>query len=273
MRKGIIVSAALHIGVIGAALVTWPHALMLSDEPVPVIPVDLITVADQSNVVPQVTEKPKPEPPPDAPQPVQTPVAVDQQIALAEVAPPPAPEPEPSPVTVDVAPKLQPNIPTPPRPVPRPTPPRPRPKFSVDSVLALLDKRAKSAPQDEKNAVQADQPRRGIGERNAETLDIKDALLAQMRQCWSPPVGAPDPEKLIVQVRVFLGQNGDLAQPPRLSPASRTAAAANPFMRTAAEAALRAVNVCAPYRNLPPDRYDIWRDIEMTFDPSKMVGR
>ena len=86
------------------------------------------------------------------------------------------------------------------------------------------------------------------------------------------PVGAPTPEKLIVQVRVFLARDGSLAQPPLLEPQTRAAAASNPYMRTAAEAALRAVNVCEPYKLLPSDRYDAWREIVMTFDPSKMVG-
>ena len=105
------------------------------------------------------------------------------------------------------------------------------------------------------------------------TLDLQDALLAQMRECWNVPVGAPNPEQLIVQVRVFLAQDGSLAQLPQLEPATRSAAASNQFMRTAAEAALRAVNVCEPYKRLPRERYETWREVVMTFDPSKMAGR
>jgi hypothetical protein len=44
-------------------------------------------------------------------------------------------------------------------------------------------------------------------------------------------------------------------------------------MRTAAEAALRAVSVCEPYKRLPLNKYDAWHEIVMTFDPSKMIGR
>ena len=114
---------------------------------------------------------------------------------------------------------------------------------------------------------------KGLGAQDSFTLDIKDALLAQMRECWNVPVGAPKPEELIVQVRIFLLPDGGLAQSPQLESATRAAMASNPFMRTAAEAALRAVNVCAPYKRLPRDRYDSWREIVMTFDPSKMKGR
>ncbi len=113
---------------------------------------------------------------------------------------------------------------------------------------------------------------KGLGAQNASTLDLRDALLSQIRECWNVPVGAPTPEKLIVQVRVFLARDGSLAQPPLLEPQTRAAAASNPYMRTAAEAALRAVNVCEPYKLLPADRYDSWREIVMTFDPSRMIG-
>jgi colicin import membrane protein len=151
--------------------------------------------------------------------------------------------------------------------------PAQRPKFDVDSVLALLAKRTPPKPTATPLAKLADNTLKGIGSQTALTLDVKDALLSQMRACWNVPVGAPNPEQLIVQVRVFLAQDGKLAQAPQLEPASRAAASGNPYMRTAAEAALRAVSVCEPYKRLPVDKYDAWREIVMTFDPSKMIGR
>ena len=43
MRKGIIFSATLHAGIIGATLVAWPHAIAESpEEMLPAIPVDLV---------------------------------------------------------------------------------------------------------------------------------------------------------------------------------------------------------------------------------------
>jgi hypothetical protein len=139
-------------------------------------------------------------------------------------------------------------------------------------VLALLDSRAPKAPTPPPEAAVAETPQKGLGAQTASTLDLRDALLSQIRECWNVPVGAPTPEKLIVQVRVFLARDGSLAQPPSLEPSTRAAAASNPYMRTAAEAALRAVNVCEPYKLLPADRYDAWREIVMTFDPSRMIG-
>ena len=107
---------------------------------------------------------------------------------------------------------------------------------------------------------------------NAATMDIQAAFLTQMRECWNFPAGAPHPEELIVEVEIYLTRDGHLAGAPELSGATRAAMARNPYMRAAGEAALRAINICEPYR-LPADRYDSWRDLNLVFDPSKMVGR
>src|SRR5712671_4405756 len=238
MKRSMIVSGVLHVAVIAAATVAWPHAIEQSEEIPSVVPVDLVTIADVTNIAPSAQETPKPETPsePTPPQP--------------QAAPPPPPQAEVAPPEPD------------------------QPKFDVDTVLAMLDKRTpKPAAPPPPIAKPAETTVKGLGAQDAFTMDLKDALLAQMRECWNVPVGAPNPEQLIVQVRVFLAQDGSLAQPPLLEPASRAAAATNPYIRTAAEAALRAVNVCEPYKRLPPNKYDAWREIVMTFDPSKMIGR
>lgn len=277
LKRSMIASAALHAGIIVAASIAWPHALSFPDDSPPVIPVDLVDVAEQTNIAPTVQEN-QPAPPPEQqtppePKPVEVASAEPPPPQVEELAPPeiePTPEPPKPPEK-----KVENQAPAPANPVvPRRRPPQAKPqKFDVDSVLALLDKREPKVQAPPANAQVAEQTRRGIGAQNAFTMDLKDALLTQMRQCWNVPVGAPHPEKLIVQIRVFLSPDGSLAEPPQLEPATRAAIAGDPYMRTAAESALRAANICAPYKRLPPDRYDTWREIVMTFDPSKMVGR
>jgi len=265
LKRSIIASGFLHLAVIAVATVSWPHAIALSDEQdPPIVPIDLVTVAEETNIAPTVPNQKPPEPQPEAPPPQQA-------------APPPL-EAEVAPADLDKAkPKPLPKEAEASAPPPKPALPRRKPDpqqaFNVDTVLALLDKRAPKAPTPPPTAKPAEQPITGRGLQTAMTVDLQDALLAQMRECWNVPVGAPNPEQLIVQVRVFLAQDGSLAQPPQLEPATRTAAASNQFMRAAAEAALRAVNVCEPYKRLPPDRYEAWREVVMTFDPSKMAGR
>ena len=272
LKRSIIASGALHAAVVVAATVAWPHALRLSDESPPVIPVELVTIADVTDIAPTAAEPPMPQPVPETPPPqVEIPASPPPQPA--EIAPPepeqaPPPEP-PKPVEPETA--SLPQRPALPRRKPRPAPQQ---RFDVDSVLALLDRRApRTPPPPPPDAKPAETTVRGLGAQDAFTMDLKDALLAQMRECWNVPVGAPNPEQLIVQVRVYLAQDGSLAQPPQLEPATRAAAATNRYIRTAAEAALRAINVCEPYKRLPREKYDAWREIVMTFDPSRMIGR
>lgn len=264
MKRSMIASGMLHAAVIAVATVAWPHAIEPSDEAPSVVPVELVTIAEATNIAPSVQETKKPDTPPEQPQPE----AAAPPPQQAEIAPP---EPDKAPVPKEAEQKNVSAPASPARPRRKPAPDAQQ-KFDVDTVIALLDKRApKAAPPS--NAKPAETTVKGLGAQDAFTMDLKDALLAQMRECWNVPVGAPNPEQLIVQVRVFLAQDGSLAQPPLLEPASRAAAAGNPYMRTAAEAALRAVSVCEPYKRLPPEKYEAWREIVMTFDPSKMIGR
>ncbi len=267
LRRSVVGSGFLHVAIITATSIAWPMSYNPPDETPPAVPVDLVTVADVTNIAPAMPDPPKPQPEPEQPPPPQ-PVA----------APPPeaevAPEPDKPPVPKK-APEREQTVEAPANPArPRLKPSRERPqKFDVDSVLAFLDKNAPQRPVPAPVAKQAEVPVRGLGAQDSFTVDLKDALLSQMRQCWNVPVGAPDPERLIVQVRVFLTPDGSLAQAPQLEPGTRAAAAASPYMRSAAEAALRAVSVCEPYKHLPPERYEVWHEIVMTFDPSKMIGR
>jgi hypothetical protein len=290
---GIVVSGALHAAVIAATSIYWMPSLAFPEDESNVVPVEFVTtIAEKTNIAPTVQKdlpppvasamaevsppqldvsasappepvevEPEPEPPPpppSPPEPVEAPPPPPPPPEVAETPPPP----EPAPLKNLVPPKR------------KPAPPKKQPKFDVDSVLALLDKRKPApTPPPPPNARLAERSLKGIGDQNALTVDVKDALLSQMRACWNVPVGAPHPEQLIVQVRVFLSQDGSLARPPQLEPTTRAAAASNPYIRTAAEAALRAVNVCEPYKHLPADRYESWREIVMIFDPSKMIGR
>jgi hypothetical protein len=264
MRKGIIVSAALHMGIIGATMATWPSSFSQSDEALPIVPVELITLDDVTNIQATVREVETPEP--DLPEPEPPIAELEPEVAVVEPPPPePLPELEPEPEPEEVA-EVEPD-PPPLAPVEKPEPQGN--EFNLDSVIALLDSRSQAITP----AQPAEQMQSGIGENSAMAMNLVDLLRTLMYQCWSPPIGAPNPEELIVELNVYLSPNGGLAQAPQLTPASRAAAAVNPYMRAAAEAALRAVNICAPYRNLPADQYGQWNAVIIIFDPTRMAGR
>jgi hypothetical protein len=45
------------------------------------------------------------------------------------------------------------------------------------------------------------------------------------------------------------------------------------YAQTAPESARRAILLCAPYNQLPPEKYDEWREMRMTFFPIDMLAR
>ena len=238
-RFGLVGSLALHAGVIAVTFFTWTHRLDIVDQSSPIVPVDLVTLADKTNVAPMVKE----ELPPIAEQMTPPPLPVTLQPPKFEVAP-----------EAKLAPVQQ-----------------PAPKqeaFNINNIQAMLDKRLAAAP---KNAKAGSRNVQGIGDQSAMTADLRTLLQSEIYRCWSPPVGAPHPETLIVSYELFLNRDGSVAQPPQLTADSSSAAAGDPYMRAAAEAARRAIYTCAPYR-LPADRYNQWHDVTFVFDPRDMVG-
>ena len=89
-------------------------------------------------------------------------------------------------------------------------------------------------------------------------------------QCWNPPSGALDAGSLRVTVSMYLTPEGSLARPPQAEDYSSMTGP----QKVAADSALRAVRMCAPYSdlNLPKEMYDQWREIKMNFDPSEMIS-
>lgn len=140
--------------------------------------------------------------------------------------------------------------------------------FDINKVVALLDKR--DATQSSAKGRKADKAAKGFGPQTAMTMDLQDSLRSQVQQCWSPPVGAPHAEELVVEFELSLKADGSIAKAPQLSVESESAAAHDSFTRAAAEAARRAIYTCAPYK-LPSDRYDQWQDITLNFDPRHMA--
>ena len=239
-RVGLVGSLALHAGIILVTFFTWAHRLDIIDQSSPIVPVDLVTLADKTNVAPMVKEEVRPI----DEQPVAPALPVSIEPPKFEVAP----EAKPAPVQ---------------KPAPKPE------TFDINNIQALLAKRQAASP---KNAKVGSQNVKGIGDQSAMTADLRSMLQSEIYRCWSPPVGAPHPERLIVSYELFLNRDGSVARPPQLTADSSTAAASDPYMRASAEAARRAIYTCAPYK-LPADRYNQWHDVTFVFDPRDMMGQ
>jgi colicin import membrane protein len=216
---------------------------------------------------PKAKSKPKAKVPPLKP--TIDPVAKK----LAELAKKPKPKPKAKP-----KPKPKPKAKLKPKPKPkkvvRKRKKKKKKKTFAEQMTALLDKTPdKSAPRAaSKPKVKRKKrvgPRAGAFDGRAEQLAINQiagVMQAKMRECWRLPTGGVGADQMIVTVRVRLRRDGLLAAYPEVQNTS-----SSPFFRIAAESVKRALKACEPY-DLPPDKYDIWRDMDLAFDPSAMYG-
>jgi hypothetical protein len=243
----------------------------------------------QATPAPPKPEPPKPEPPKEAPPPPPPPKPPEP------TPPPPPPPPEP--------PKDAPTPkPEPPKDVPKPEPPKPvtdapKPKAKPEppklakndaksdtkqdsdfsSLLKNLTKQ-KTAPSPDdatpKSKTAPAQQQASLQPMNAPigsqlTVSEKDLVLAQLRQCWSPPFGAKDASKLIVDLHFDVAPDRTVSN---VQVVDQSRYNADDTFRAAADAAKRALYnpICSPLK-LPADKYDEWKSITLRFDPKDLT--
>jgi outer membrane biosynthesis protein TonB len=100
------------------------------------------------------------------------------------------------------------------------------------------------------------------------SLSDMDALKYQLAQCWNVPTGAMNAEDLIVDIRLEVNPDrtvkvAEIVDQGRYG--------SDDFFRAAADSARRAVfnPRCTPLQ-LPPDKYDTWKNILIRFNPKDM---
>jgi outer membrane biosynthesis protein TonB len=160
----------------------------------------------------------------------------------------------------------------PPAPPKKPAPPAP--KFDPKEIQAkLLNKQEATrlaAAGPDLNSVPA-APSAGLPTGQAKQLSQSelDALRQKLQKLWRIPPGARDPEELVVVFRIKLKPDGRLVEGPwpQLVSSGKT-----PLALAARESAARAINIGQPFDMLRPENYELWKDIEITFDPRDMIG-
>ena len=306
-RRGLALSGVLHL-VLGSLFIFGLPTLFHPKPPQEMpIAVQLVTMGPETRAThpnPNMPEReakpdvpvpappgPKPEPEPTPPQPSPAPSAAAAPPAPPTPAPPeqkPAPPPPPPPPEPKPAPP-----PPPPKPVekveaPRPTPDKPQPvaraeakieakKYDPGQFNALLKNLAAQdaapSPDDSPRKMRvasgaaSSQPRAPLGSQlSASELDM---IREQIARCWNIPAGARDARDLVVELRVEVGPDGMVQQAIIVD---QGRAGADPFFRAAAESARRAFfnPLCRPLR-LPPDKYDVWKDMVVDFSPKDLL--
>ena len=286
MRVSLVLSFGFHIAVFVFAIYGLPSSSKSIVIDHQVIDVELLAVTETPDPEP-ITKQPPPRenvksPPPPTPKPPEPP----KQVASLppEPAPPVPPEPAPKPKA-----KKQPKSP-PKRVAPRPKP-RPKPDFA-SMMLKTVQKLKETPPAkpenpkekkksfDEKMAAlmkrqSRSQPERAQRASLGENLSISeiDAIRRQIERCWLVPaaIGAKNVEEMAVQIRMKLNPDGTLRESRIVD---RFRVETNPSYKAVAESALRAVrNPRCNKFTLPLQKYDVWKDMVLRFNPSEMVGR
>ncbi|MFK5998406.1 MAG: hypothetical protein QM492_09900 [Rhodobacterales bacterium] len=94
-------------------------------------------------------------------------------------------------------------------------------------------------------------------------------LVLAVQKCWNVPIGLQNADNLVVVIAMELTPDGKLAGNPKLiDPAGPPTGT----IKQAFEAGRRALIRCAPY-DLPREKYEQWRQVEVVFNPEKMAVR
>lgn len=228
----------------------------------------------------RIASTPSAPPPPDA----QVDSIVREEVVPDETAPaevateevtPTAPEETATEIAIEdvkpsglvetsLRPVSRPSRPTPPTPTPEPVetaeapvqtpaPATPEPAATEDAVnAALAAAMAAEAP-----AVAAGPPMTG---------SERDSFRISVNSCWNVDPGSVA-SRVIVEVKFELGRDGKVIGQPVMLSAQGDQSAVN----TAFEAARRAILRCqSGGYQLPPEKYDQWKEVVITFDPSGM---
>jgi colicin import membrane protein len=142
-----------------------------------------------------------------------------------------------------------------------------QPEFNPDKIAALLDKRDPQRPGALGDTTNKE-PTLGTATGSAPALSQSeiDALRSRLAQLWNPPAGALNPQDMVVKIRVKIGRDGKLAGPPMVLTSGQGS-----VFEAARDGAVRALFQAQPYEMLRPDHYDLWKEMEITFDPREMI--
>lgn len=295
MRKSAFISIALHLGILLWAVAIFPAGRALDAPMIKDVPIDIVSPSEFTKIKAGMVDAkdkaplaPKPEAPkPKAVREKAPPKPTEKQAALP---PPPAPQekalPTPAPKPEKAAKPKEPEPkkkPLPKKAKAKPDKPKAKPKpkrapkaqkkrdLNTDRLAALLNKIPDAANQPNTDNAPMDTPRRPVrgqssGTKTTMSVNEIDALRARIAQCWNPPPGGLGADSIIVKLRLQLNQDGSLIGYPSVANSSGA-----PFFQAAADSAVRAVYQCQPY-DLPGDKYAVWRDMILNFDPRQMYG-
>ncbi len=301
MRKSLISSLVLHASILVAALVVLPSPDKYKVQPQDAIQVDISQISDESKrkATSKTAEKPVEKVAPkkaEVVKKVEPAPKVDEKVKTAAkepVAEPPPPAPkveepkkeEPKPLDPDPLKDLLKKVEEEPKPkeevkkaevkpVKKPEEKKPKkkkPELNTDDIAAFLNKTDDEKTVPQQTAEVTNEPELGDqdiqGSDDALASTLKEAFSQKIKQCWSVPPGARE-ANITVKIRFSLGPDGNVVgQPEVLNYGADT------LFSTTAQSAVSALLECQSYSDIfPVEKYDLWKDNTINFNPNMMFG-
>jgi outer membrane biosynthesis protein TonB len=236
--------------------------LMAEPAPMVILPIDLLTIADTTNVKPVAEEKPK-----DADKAEET---ADKTTPAPAAAPEAKPEPVPEPV-----PAIKKPAPDTPMEAAKPAPVTKKPEKMADTLDSIL----KSVPDKKPSKTQADRAtanlndvkdataRRGAGDNQRMTVTIAAYISSQLRTrgCWPDQKDMPDAKRLRATIRVRFERGGRLSGEPKLMDPTRQPSGDQPMLVFIGRA-FSSLKQCEPFQ-VPPEYFNSPDYIDLVFLP------
>ncbi|HTN95766.1 MAG TPA: hypothetical protein VL101_02215 [Nordella sp.] len=309
MRRSLTISFLAHAAILAAAFVVLPNPDEFKVTDQEMIPVDIVSIEDlgKRQATVKTPEKPveKAAPKPvDVVKPVQPAPEVAPEIknAAKEASAPPEPKPEPkkeepkkeepkpAPKPEDLAELIKKTDEPEPekkqeepkkaevkpekKPVEKPPEKKPEKKlkpkkeFNPDDIAAFLNKTDDKRTAPLKPQTETGTPKQGefnlSGADDGVAATIADAIMQRLAKCWTIPPGAREAQ-ISVKVRFQLNPDGTVSGLPQVLNSN-----SDPLFATTAQSAVSAVMDCQAYDFLPQDKYDLWQENTVNFNPNQM---
>ena len=141
--------------------------------------------------------------------------------------------------------------------------------FDTNNIAALNDKSKTDSAETSKKTDKVTQDQDKKMDFGGLTLNEEDALKAQIFGCWSIPLGLPFNEDLLVRIKLQLKPDGTIIRTEILDHV-RMNKPGQGFYKVLAESALRAIKLCQPLR-VPSTGYERWKEMQLNFDAREML--
>jgi hypothetical protein len=285
MKRSIIVSSALHAALIFITAMSLPFLAKKPLDIPPIISVELIQIADKTNIpfapkakkiLEKVKEKEKKlvseQAPPKKVKKTKTKTVVsleENKEKVENLTPEAVPLPEKTVKKIKTKEEKKQNPDKLDEEAKQVSEFEKKDLFDPSNIAALIDKsKVDSAAKLKKNNDITQDQDRNI-ENIGLTLSEEDALKAQIFGCWSIPLGLPYNENLLVRIKLLLEPDGSIKKTEILDHA-RMNKPGQGFYKVLAESALRAVKLCQPLR-VPTTGYERWKELQLNFDAREML--